>query len=100
MADFSFTEEGHRYALDGRILPGVTSVLDDWRKIDFGSFAIYYNARTGDRVPAEQWEAAQDRGTAVHEMLFLCLSGQGVNREALHPELPPYLDGIEKFIFE
>jgi len=98
MSGFVFQDEDHTYWLDGRKLPGVTSILDDWRKLEFGSFAVYYNARTGTKVPAEAWEAAQDRGTAVHEMLFLCLTGQGVDREALDPSLVPYLDHIERFM--
>ncbi len=96
--DFTFTEEGHIYRLDGRVLPSVTQVLGDWQRIDFGSFAVYYNSRTGMRVPAEIWEAAQDRGNAVHAMLFLCLTCRGVNRRALDVDLPPYLEQIERFI--
>jgi len=95
---FSFREDDHSYWLDGRRLPGVTSILDDWHKIDCGSVSFYYNPRTETRVPADKWEAAQDRGTAVHEMLFLCLNGQGVNRSVLHPDLLPYLEQIERFI--
>ena len=98
MSELSFTPEGHIYRLGDRVLVSVTQVLEDWQKIDFGAFAVYYNARTGMKIPADIWEAAQDRGTAVHDMLYLCLTGEGVDREGLSPVLVPYLDQIELFI--
>ena len=97
-SNFTFTEDGHRYTLDGRVLPSVSKILEEWVKVDLGSFAVYVNIRTGQHIPAEIWEAAQDRGTAVHAVFFLCLTGQGVDESALDPDLFVYLRRIEKWI--
>ncbi len=98
MADFTFREEDHTYWLDGQRLPSVTQVLNEWFKISFGSFAVYYNPRSGQKIDAGIWEAAQDRGTAVHKMLEYCLTGVGVDRAELDPGLVGYLDQIEAWI--
>ncbi len=94
MSDFRFDPDTHTYYLDNRVLPGVTTVLSEWYKVGH----VYYNILTGQTVPGNIWEAAQDRGNAVHDMLKLCLIGQGVDRAVLHPDLLPYLKPIEDFI--
>ncbi len=95
---FTFDSEKHVYRLNGRVLPSVTKILEEWYRIDLGRFAFYFCPRTGQRIDATVWEAAQDRGTAVHRMLELCLTGQGVDRAALDPFLAPYLNQIEAWI--
>lgn len=93
-SDFRFDEETHKYYLGDKELPGVTTVLREWYKVGNVYFSIY----TGITIPVEVFEAAQDRGNAVHNMLELCLTGQGVDKTALHPDLLPYLKSIENFI--
>ena len=94
---FTFDPTEHRYTIDGRRLPSVTEVLSQWLKVDAG-WSFYLNTITGQKIDAGIFEAAGDRGTAVHTILQLCVTGQGVDREALDPSLVPYLDSIEAWV--
>lgn len=95
---FSFDEKEHIYTLDGRRLPGVTTVLEEWVEIHYGSAWFFLHIPSGSKVPGPTFIAARDRGTANHSMFEYSVTGQGVDREALDPSLLPDLDTIEQWV--
>lgn len=96
--NFSFDEERHAYTLDGRELPGVTSVLEEWTEIHYGSSWFFLHIPTGSTVPGQTFIAARDRGTANHSMFEYSVTRQGVDRNALDSSLLPDLDTIEQWV--
>ena len=84
----------HVYTIDGRVLPSASQVLNQWVKVEFEGRFWYVNVVTGQKIKAEVFEAAGDRGTAVHDILRFEVAGPGVNTEKLHKDLHPYRDQI------
>lgn len=93
VTEFSFTPDTHTYTLDGVKLPSVTTVLNEWVKLE--QFGCYLNTRTGQTVPIDIFEAAGDRGNAVHLILKYLVTAGGVARGKLDAALVPYLDQLE-----
>lgn len=83
-AELVFDPVVHRYFLDGKELPSVTTVLKSAGLVDFSM------------VPAQALEAACERGTFVHELTTLDDLGE-LDEESVDPELAPYLAGWRKF---
>jgi len=84
-AGLQFEAERHIYRFNGRIVPGVTSVLEPLQYLD--------------GVPWAVLEAAREFGTHVH--LACHLWNQNLlNRAALDPALEPYLDDWITFLSE
>ncbi|MGH8321909.1 MAG: PD-(D/E)XK nuclease family protein [Gammaproteobacteria bacterium] len=79
-----FEETGHRYWINGQLVPSVTQVLDT------GAF---------DRVPAGILERAKLFGTAVHKAIELWTQDD-LDMESLDPALKPYLDQFIKWMNE
>jgi len=75
----TFDQEKHEYRLDGKVIPGVTSVLSSAGLVDFS------------RVPADTLRLAQERGTAVHAACALHDVGK-LDYAALDPAIWPYLE--------
>ena len=69
-----FDEEAHRYELDGRYIPNVTSIIKP--------------LSTLDRVPAEVLARAAERGKAVHKACELHLLGD-LDETTLDDEIAP-----------
>ena len=81
-----FTEAGHRYTLDGKTIPSLSSILDFW----FGEYRDYTNG------------AAADRGTRIHRACEYAVRGC-LNRDSLASEsenLSGYVDAFENFFLE
>jgi hypothetical protein len=78
----TFEAATHRYALDGRELPSVTTILRDAGLIDF----------------AAPWftDEARARGTYVHEAIALLVE-QDLDWERLDPTLAPYVQAFERW---
>lgn len=79
----TFDEASHTYRFEGRLVPGVTSVLEQLQYLDGVPWAIL--------------DAAREFGTHVHLACHLW----NVNKldvEALDPQLRPYLDGWIAFL--
>lgn len=80
-----FDESAHRYTLDGRELPSVTtvlSILEDWRGVDPGVLA-----------------RAAEFGTHVHQACALANAGT-LDEATLDPALAPYLAQWRRFLAE
>jgi hypothetical protein len=88
-----FDEEVHCYRVDGRVVPGVTSILK--------AAGIGHSDTTdgGFTVPADVMEAARDRGHDVHLACeYLDRGGVDVDwDEGEEPEWWPYLLAYEQF---
>lgn len=82
-ASLLFDAAEHRYTLEGRDLPSVTTVLQ--MLADF------------ERVPWETLEAARLFGQRVHEACALLVRGI-LDWESLDPALVPYLEGARNFL--
>ena len=98
MPDFVYRDEDHTYWLDGRKLPGVTSVLHEWAEINYGGAWFFFHIPTGACVPGPAFIAARDRGTDNHAIFEYTVTGQGVDRAELDPALAPDLDTIERWV--
>jgi|SRR5690606_9702692 len=80
-----FDEAAHRYTLDGRPVPGVTTVLKLVSGADYAG------------VDPDVLARAAARGTAVHRMVEL--DGQGIlDEDSLDDELRPYLAQWRQFM--
>lgn len=80
-----FDAETHRYTVNGRAVPSVTTVLSILQ--DFGA------------VPAEVLARAAEFGTHVHQAVHM--SNEGTLDEAsLDPALAPYLEQWRRFLTE
>ena len=85
MAGFEFDPAAHRYTLDGRELPSVTTIL---RGLDDFS-----------NVPARVLERARDRGNRVHSACNLDVLGT-LDEATVDDEVAPYLAQFRKFLRE
>src|SRR4029077_16681761 len=82
-----FEAATHTYRLNGRIIPGVTSVLKNARILDY-SF-----------ISSDVLEAASKRGTAVHLALQFLDEGT-LDRSTVDPEHAGYIQAYERFFEE
>jgi hypothetical protein len=82
-AALTFDADTHTYRYAGRIVPGVTSVLEQLQTLDGVPYAIL--------------KAAQEFGTHVHLACHLHNIGQ-LDEETLDPALRPYLADWKAFL--
>lgn len=80
----TFDEQTHRYFLDGRPVPNVTSVLEDVGIIDY------------DYLPLMTRERALERGRNVHLLTQFDDEGD-LDENSVPEELDPYLAAWRKF---
>lgn len=78
---FAFDAREHIYSVNGRVIPGVTSLLDRAGKVKGKEFFTEY---------------ARERGIAVHATIEQELT-RTLNEPALDAGLRPYLDGFRAF---
>lgn len=84
MSNFVFDEGRHVYTLNGAVLPGVTTVIDNGLQPYAG-------------VPRELLERAARFGTAMHLMVKYYLAEE-LDEDDLDPPLAGCLDGFKRFI--
>ena len=94
---FEFREEDHSYHLDGEIIPSVTQILNEWRKVKVGNSFWYVNTHTGAVIDAATFERAGDFGTAIHKACKLILFGD-LDWDGLDPDLILPLRQFEKAV--
>jgi hypothetical protein len=80
---FEFDPGKHAYAIDGRPVPGVTSVLEPYSGLEY--------------VDPATLAAAAEFGTHVHQACHL-YNLETLDWGALHPELRPYVQAWAKFL--
>lgn len=80
-----FDEKEHKYTLDGKEIPSVTTILG--QIIDFSM------------VPAARLEAARQRGNAVHKATELFDLGT-LDHTSIHEKIEPYLAAYGQFLID
>lgn len=73
-----FDKENHKYYMDEKEVPGVTSTLPHY----YGGNATEYH---------------RDKGSKMHEMLYL-YNMKNLDEQTLDPVLVPYLEGYKEFV--
>lgn len=79
-------EATHTYTLGGRVLPGVTGVLEN-------------ALREMEGIPEHVYKAAGEFGQHVDSACHL-FDHRNLDWESLDPRLMPYVRGYEKFIYD
>jgi hypothetical protein len=102
-----FTHNGHRYKLDGKPVPGVTTLLGGgipkpalmyWAANTAAQYAIDHPGASYDEIRKAhtvERDTAGIRGTAVHDLAEQLVHGEAVE---VHEELEPYVDGYLRFL--
>ena len=102
-----FSEEGHRYYLDGVRTTSVTTVLSGgipkpflvpWAARRAAEYAVANPGASLDEIrtaPDRERDAAGVRGTAVHDLAEKIIHGTPVD---VPDELYPYVDGYVRFL--
>jgi hypothetical protein len=96
----SFEEEGHIYKVDGRIIPSTTQILKEFVRIELYGEVYYVDIYTGAAIRADYFEAAGAFGRAFHKCFYYLVSGQGLDKNLLHPTLLPCLLQLERWMAE
>jgi hypothetical protein len=90
----NFDPKEHIYTVDGRVVPSVTQVLNEWQKIKLSGMEYYVNTWDGTIIPAEIFENAGAIGKAVHKGARILVNGGKLNWEKL-PE--PLIHPLREF---
>jgi hypothetical protein len=102
-----FTHNGHRYKLDGKPVPGVTTLLGGgipkpalmyWAANTAAQYAIDHPGASYDEIRKAhtvERDTAGIRGTAVHDLAEQLVHGEAVE---VPEELAPYVDGYLRFL--
>lgn len=80
----TFDPEKHIYRYNGEIVPSVTTLLNEFKLIDF----------TG--VPKETLEYKRALGSAVHYAIDL-MEQDNLDEDSLSPEIKPYVEAYKRF---
>ncbi len=91
-------DENHVYHRDGLIVPGTTTILHEFVKIELYGEAYYVSTRNGACIRGDYFEAAQRFGRAIHKASYYLLTGQGLAYDRIHPDLVPTLNQLETWI--
>lgn len=98
--EFTFDPESHTYRLDGRVLPSVTQVLDEWRVITFGRDEFFVSSLSEAVIPADKMNQAAAFGTAIHHGAKLIMTGEidwNTVDEALIPPLMEFMRWMDDY---
>ena len=95
-----FEEVGHKYTVDGRVIPSSTQILREFVKIELYGEPYYVNIIHGAAIRGDYFEAAQRFGRAFHKCFYYLVSGQGLDKDSLHPDLLPCLQQLESWMAE
>lgn len=88
-----FDEKTHSYTYDGRRLPGVTSVLNELVRVEYGDREFYVNTLNGQTIAAEVIRSAGDYGRAVHKVMDLALN-HGIDAIFYPEEIEPSVKAL------
>lgn len=91
----TFDADKHIYYWHGHTVPSVTQIIGAWLPVKGSDF--YFNTFTGAIIYADKFEAAGEVGSAIHKACGYIASGQGVDLEAIDPDLIPPLEQFSKW---
>lgn len=89
----NFNPDSHAYSWRDKSVPGVTSIIREWVKVNIYGTEYYVNSFNAAVVLAEKFESKRDWGNAVHKMCLLYARGS-LDETALHDTL---LHPLEQF---
>ena len=92
----SFEPKGHVYRWNGQVVPSVTQVLHQWIRLEWSG--VYVNTLSGATVDAVIFEAAGKVGKDIHIGAAYLLRGQGLDWDALSPDLVSPLKQCEVWV--
>lgn len=92
----TFEPVEHIYQWDGLPVPSVTQILNQWIRPSGSPY--YVDTFSGATILAETFEAARDAGSAIHKGAAYILTGQGLDWDALSPELVAPLRQLEEWV--
>lgn len=84
----------------GRVIPGTTSVLGEYIKVERWDDTYFVHGPSGQAIPAEIMERASRFGNAFHKGGKLLFTGQGLNWNSLSPVLVPALSRLSAWAEE
>lgn len=95
----TFDAEKHQYSWNGQMVPGVTSILNEWLKVTIGGERYHINRFSGTAIPSWKMEEAGQSGTDIHKGCEIIIQG-GIDWDSLDPVYTPPLRQFEKFMAE
>lgn len=93
----TFDPEKHEYSWDGKPVPGVTTILNEWLKVTIAGERYHVNRFTGVAIPSWKMEEAGQAGTDIHHGCQLILQG-GIDWNSLDPSYVAPLKQFERFL--
>jgi hypothetical protein len=84
-------EESHIYHVGERIIPGTTTVLREYVRIELYGEEYFVAINSGDAIRGDFMDRARKFGNAIHKAAFYILTGAGLEISSLHPRLVPTL---------
>ena len=96
----SFTEDTHEYRWGDHVVPSVTGIIGELRKVTLGRYEYFVNVFTSNVIDAETIRAAGDTGTAIHKACGIILEHghDALDWDGLDPDLIPPLQQFEKWM--
>lgn len=91
-------ESSHTYTIDGRRVISVTQAMPEWVRIELYGEQYFVHVRSGATIPGAPFERARKFGNAVHKAAYYLITGAGLDKSSLHPDLIPTLQQLEDWI--
>lgn len=98
-ARLQFDEANHVYCWDGNTVPGVTTVLGQFKETTFYGEKYYIDTYKGTIVEPERFDLGSDHGTAVHKSIYYDLTC-GVDEGTLPPDVLAALEQCREWAKE
>lgn len=93
----TFNEELHEYRWNGKVVPSVTSIINEFLKVTIQGTDYHINRFTGTVVPSYLMEEGAEKGKDIHKGTQIILQG-GIDWNSLSEEYTPPLKQFEKFL--
>ena len=89
----TFDEATHTYRWNGVRVPGVTTILGDYIRVEVGGFRYHVQRHTGQVIASSVMEEAGAKGTDIHKACQLTIQG-GLDWDYLDIT---YVDPVKQF---
>jgi len=93
----TFNPENHEYRWLGKVVPSVTSIIQEWLKVTIGGERWHINRFTGAAIPSRKMDEGAAGGTDLHKGCQLILQG-GLDWTALADEYVKPLKQFEQWV--
>jgi hypothetical protein len=93
----TFNEELHEYRWNGKVVPSVTGLINEWLKVTINGSDWHINRFTGAVIPSYLMDEGAEKGKDLHFGAECILKG-GLDWNALDPEYEPPLKMFQKWL--